>query len=162
MKTLTIYLLLALAAVAAPPLTSGETRMVDAINKYRAKYSLPPLAVDPLLTKLARVRAPYYTHTAFGMWSKDHAHKWGFVGPVSDNLCQGATTPEEAVIDGWGGEDRNDHFALHPKVFRAIGHNYQMRGYMEINNRWIDQHFNRVGVAICGHNYIAVFGRAEN
>ena len=67
----------------------------------------------------------------------------GFVGPASDNLCQGATTPEEAVLDGWGGEDREKNPA---------GHNYQMRGLMSINGRWVDQRFDSVGVAVVGKN----------
>ena len=87
-----------------------------------------------------------------GQWSWEHCHRAGFVGPASDNLCQGATTPEEAVLDGWGGEDRDKHPA---------GHNYQMRGLMSINGRWVDQRFDSVGVAISGRNYIAIFGRSD-
>jgi Cysteine-rich secretory protein family len=135
-------------------LASGvNERMVAAINRYRENYGLPPLCEDPILMQVARERAPYYTHHALGQWSWEHCHRAGFVGPASDNLCQGATTPEEAVLDGWGGEDRDRNPA---------GHNYQMRGLMSINGRWVDQRFDSVGVAVVGKNYIAIFGRCES
>lgn len=131
----------------------AQEAIVEAVNRYRAKYDLPALIVDPILTQVARQRAPYYDHHACGCWSWEAAHAAGFKGPVSDNLCRGATSAEEAVTDGWGGEDRERNPA---------GHNYQMQGYMNINGRWADQHFNRIGVAHAGPNWIAVFGRAED
>ena len=30
-------------------LSKNETRMIEAINKYRARYKLPPLTMDPTL-----------------------------------------------------------------------------------------------------------------
>ena len=100
-------------------------RMIAAINRYRESFGLPALREDPVLMQ---------------------------VGPASDNLCQGAATPEEAVLDGWGGEDREKNPA---------GHNYQMRGLMNINGRWVDQRFDSVGVAVVGRNFIAIFGRRD-
>jgi Cysteine-rich secretory protein family len=127
-------------------------RMIAAINRYREEHGLSALREDPVLMKVARERAPYFNHHALGQWSWEHCHRAGFVGPASDNLCQGAMSPEEAVIDGWGGEDRDKNPA---------GHNYQMRGLMSINGRWVDQKFDSVGVAVVGRNYIAVFGRND-
>jgi hypothetical protein len=127
-------------------------RMIAAINRYRESYGLPPLREDPILMHVARERAPYYDHHALGQWSWEHCQREGFVGPASDNLCQGAATPEEAVLDGWGGEDRDA---------KPAGHNYQMRGLMKINGRWVDQRFDSVGVAVSGRNFIAIFGRRE-
>lgn len=127
-------------------------RMIAAINRYRESFGLPALREDPVLMQVAQARAPYYDHHALGQWSWEHCHRSGFVGPASDNLCQGAATPEEAVLDGWGGEDREKNPA---------GHNYQMRGYMNINGRWVDQRFDSVGVAVAGRNFIAIFGRRD-
>lgn len=127
-----------------------QARMIAAVNKYRAQHSLPPLTVDPILMRVAAARAPYYDHHALGMYSWQQCRVAGFFGPATDNLCQGALTPEEAVLDGWGGEDREKNPA---------GHNLQMQGLMNINGGWVNQHFNRIGVAVSGRNYIAIFGR---
>jgi Cysteine-rich secretory protein family len=143
---------LAIGMVNGVAASGVNERMIAAINRYREGFGLPPLREDPLLMQVARERAPYYDHHALGQWSWEHCHRAGFVGPASDNLCQGAATPEEAVLDGWGGEDRDKHPA---------GHNYQMRGLMSINGRWVDQRFDSVGVAISGRNYIAIFGRSD-
>ena len=35
-----------------------------------------------------------------------------------------------------------------------------MRGYFNMNGKWCNYKFNRIGVGICGRKYIAVFGRA--
>jgi hypothetical protein len=141
-----------------PP--SAEHRLVAAVNKYRARYKLPPLQADPVLMRVARQRAPFvdarrsascpgYNHHACGKWSRQHARSAGFSGPATDNLAMGYETPEDAVR-GWADEDRDRDPA---------GHNYQMRGLSKVNGRWIDEGYNRVGVGIRGRNYIAIFGR---
>ncbi len=81
-------------------LSKNETRMVEAINKYRGGHDLPPLTMDPTLMKVAQVRAPYFTHNYQGRWIWDEAKRYGFNGFATDDLSQGDESPEEAV-DGW-------------------------------------------------------------
>jgi hypothetical protein len=38
----------------------------------------------------------------------------------------------------------------------------QMRGFFNMNGRWRNYRFNRIGVGVCGRKYIAVFGRDES
>jgi uncharacterized protein YkwD len=141
---------------------SVEFRLIAAVNKYRARFKLPPLKEDPILMRVAKKRAPFvdarhsagspgYNHRACGRWCREHARSAGFPGPATDNLAMGYETPERAV-EGWANEDRDRDPA---------GHNYQMRGLAKVNGRWIDEGYNRIGVGIVGHNYIAIFGRSE-
>ncbi len=85
------------------------------------------------------------------MWSWEHAKREGFPGWASDNLAMGYTSPEDAV-NGWASEDRDANPA---------GHNFQMRGLFKMNGRWQDYRYNRVGVAMSGNRYIAIFGRRD-
>lgn len=145
---LTSLFVLCLAAVSLaeePKLSATESSMVDAINSYRAGYHLPPLRPDSTLERVARLRVPVFNHChpRYG-WSNEHAHREGFNGPVSDNLAQGYSDGPDSVV-GWTHSD---------------GHARQMRGQMRINDCWVDQHFNCVGVARCNGNFIAVFGTA--
>jgi uncharacterized protein YkwD len=150
----------------APPaagplrLRLGERRLLAAVNRYRARFHLPPLKADPILMRVARQRAPFvtssraagehgYNHHAGGRWSRQHAREEGFPGPATDNLAMGYETPEDAV-EGWAIEDQDADPA---------GHNYQMRGKAKVNGRWVDEEYNRIGIGIVGRNYIAIFGR---
>ncbi len=140
-------------------LTANETRLVNAINAYRARFSLPPLAVDPQLMATARDRAPYATeassHKVNGLWPWEDARRHGFDGFATENLAWGCTSPEEAVgtptSGGWG-DSRPGH---------TVGHDLQMRGQFKSNGRFEDRHFDRVGVAIRGTTYVAFFGKLD-
>jgi uncharacterized protein YkwD len=140
---------------------SAEDRLINAVNRYRARFRLPPLKSDPVLMRLARQRAPFvdarrgagtpgYNHQACGRWCRQHAREVGFTGPATDNLAMGYETPEGAV-GGWANEDDDD---------APAGHNFQMRGLASINGKWVDEGYNRIGVGIIGRNYIAIFGRS--
>lgn len=136
---------------ASVDLSPDESRMLADLNKYREGYNLPPMAVDPLLQRLARKRVRIFSHTAFGMWSWQHAHQMGFPGPVlnttvTDDLTQGL--PASEAVDGW--------------ARTTDGHANQMRGEAKMNGRWENCHFNLCGVAHQGANSIAIFGRREN
>lgn len=126
--------------------SENETRMIESINKYRAKYKLPPLTMDPTLMKVARYRAPHYTHNYQGRWIWDECQRYGFEGRTTDNLAQGHETPEEAV-KGWANS--------------PVGHARQMLGQFKMNGRWEDYKFNKVGVARSGQNWIAIFGHSN-
>src|SRR5215467_16110026 len=126
----------------AVSISRDEDRLVKAVNAYRAKRGLEPLAVDPALMKVARHAAPYFSHCINGKWCWTRANEAGFPGWASDDIADGYESPEEAV-DGWASSD---------------GHAHQMRGDFNMNGRWQNYHFNRIGVGISGRKYIAVFG----
>jgi hypothetical protein len=144
------------AAPASFRTTIDETRMVHAINDYRADRKLPALLVDRTLMRVARQRVDVFDHChpRYG-WVRAHARGNGFSGFCTDNIARGYPTPESAVGDansGWGCEIRG----------QTVGHDMQMKGYAKVNGRWVNYRFNRVGVARSGRNYIAIFGRKES
>jgi uncharacterized protein YkwD len=126
-------------------ISHDEQRLVQAVNAYRAKRGLEPLTIDPRLMKVARDAAPYFNHCINGKWCWTRAHEAGFPGWASDDLANGCESPEEAV-EGWASSD---------------GHAHQMRGDFNMNGRWQNYHFNRIGVGISGRKYVAVFGRSD-
>jgi uncharacterized protein YkwD len=126
-------------------LSKTETRMIEAINKYRAGYKLPPLEMDPILMKVSRYRVPHYTHCYQGRWIWDECKRYNFKGFATDNLAQGQRSAEEAV-DSW--------------AHSSVGHAQQMRGLFKMNGRWQNYHFDKVGVAQCGENWIVIFGKS--
>ena len=126
-------------------LTNQEHRLVQAVNAHRAKHNLEPLKVDPVLMRVARHSAPYYSHQINGKWCWHRARDAGFSGWATDDIANGYLTPEDAV-EGWA---------------TSHGHAMQMRGYFKMNGRWQNYRFNRVGVGISGRKYIAIFGRAN-
>jgi uncharacterized protein YkwD len=129
----------------AVSLSENEERLVKAVNVYRKKKGLEPLTVDPILMKVGRHAAPYFNHQVDGKWCWTRAHEAGFPGWASDDLANGYESPEEAV-DGWATSD---------------GHAHQMRGDFKMNGQWRNYKFNRIGVGISGHKYVAVFGRSD-
>lgn len=139
-------LLIFVAPAKAEYRTETEEKMVAAINQYRTTYKLPPLEVDPILMRVARDRAPYFTHRHDGRWMWDEAKRYGFKGFATDNLAQGYLTPKDAVR-GW--------------ETSPMGHAMQMRGYFRMNGKWENRRFDRVGVARQGKNWIAIFGKLE-
>lgn len=145
-----MILMLLLASVVTtadgPQLTPTETRMVASINKYREKNDLPPLTPDPILMKVARQRCPAFSHCIGGKWMWHACHEAGFRGWATDDIASGYETPEDAV-HGWETSD---------------GHARQMRGFFNMNGRWQDYHFDRVGVARSGNKWIAVFGQGND
>lgn len=130
----------------AVQLSQNEQRLVKAVNAYRAKKGLEPLTVDPVLMKVGRYAAPYFSHNINGKWCWTRAHEAGFPGWATDDIADGYESPEDAV-EGWASSD---------------GHAHQMRGHFNMNGEWRDYKFNRIGVGISGRKYIAVFGRSDS
>jgi uncharacterized protein YkwD len=126
-------------------LSDSEHRLVKAVNAHRAKRRLAPLAVDPILMRVARRSAPHYSHVIDGKWCWHRTSQAGFRGWATDDIANGYLTPEDAV-QGWA---------------TSHGHEMQMRGYFKMNGRWRNYRFNRIGVGISGRKYIAIFGRAD-
>ena len=118
---------------------------MKAVNAYREKKGLEPLTVDPILMKVGRHAAPYFSHCINGKWCWTRAHEAGFAGWATDDIANGYESPEDAV-EGWATSD---------------GHARQMRGYFKMNGQWCNYKFNRIGVGISGRKYIAVFGRSD-
>jgi uncharacterized protein YkwD len=154
----TVAAALALAAIIQQPsqaaqptderriqLSQLEHRLVKAVNAHRAKHRLAPLTVDPILMRVARRSAPHYSHVIDGKWCWHRTRQAGFPGWATDDIANGYPTPEEAV-QGWA---------------TSHGHAMQMRGYFNMNGRWQNYRFNRIGVGISGRKYIAIFGRAD-
>jgi uncharacterized protein YkwD len=126
-------------------LSKNEVRLVKAVNAYREKKGLEPLSVDPILMKVGRDAAPYFSHCINGKWCWHRAHEAGFPGWATDDIAEGFESPEDAV-EGWATSD---------------GHAHQMRGHFNMNGEWRNYKFNRIGVGISGRKYIAVFGRSD-
>src|SRR3954471_19160524 len=49
-------------------LSENEALLVKAVNAYRARKGLKPLTVDPVLMKVGRNAAPYFSHNINGKW----------------------------------------------------------------------------------------------
>lgn len=126
-------------------MSENETRLITSVNAYRAKHKLPPLEMDPTLMKVARQRVQCYSHCQNGKWVWTACHEAGFKGWATDDIARGYESPEDCV-DGWISSD---------------GHARQMRGQFNMNSRWVDYHFDRIGVARCGKNWIAIFGQGD-
>jgi hypothetical protein len=138
-------------AEGAMKLTTEEQAMVNAINQYRRIRGGAPLQVDDVLMTAARARVSVFNHNhpQHG-WMHEHGRRLGYV--ATDNIAQDYPTGVDAIGDstsGWG-DERPGH---------TVGHDMQMKGFTKINGQWVNQHFDRVGVAVSGGNYIAVFGR---
>lgn len=128
-----------------PGVTAEEWKILSAFNAYREQRRLPRLLVHPTLLRMARERVDvfHHNHPRHG-WAWEHARRLGWRGPATDNLAQGYQHGVDAV-DGWASSN---------------GHAMQMRGYMKINGRWVNQHFDYVGAARRGNTYVLVLGRS--
>jgi uncharacterized protein YkwD len=129
-------------------LTAAEQSMVREINEWRAERDLEPLQVDPALMKVARESAPYFNHKIRGRWVWQRVRSAGFRGFATDNIAKGQESPQQAVRD-WGDEEH------------SVGHDKQMRGLFNMNGKWRNYRFDRVGVGIHKHKYIAIFGKQD-
>jgi len=127
-------------------LTDEESRLLAAINQYRAERARFPLQLDDMLQREARRSVGQYNHRIQGRWVWERLQARGFEGFATDNIARGDMTPEEAVAL-WGGE------------VRPSGHEKQMLGFMKVNGQWVDREFNIAGVAVDGGKFIAIFGR---
>src|SRR5919106_1685120 len=74
-------------------LSQVEHRLVKAVNAHRAKHRLAPLAVDPVLMRVARRSAPHYSHVIDGKWCWHRTRQAGFGGWATDDIANGYLTP---------------------------------------------------------------------
>lgn len=131
-----------------PRLTLDEARLIDAVNHYRRVCGLSPLAPSPTLMTVARQRARVMTnacaHHPGGVWPSQACRKAGYRGPVNEDFAQDFT-PERAV---WAWK-------------QSYGHAMAMKGWMNINNRWVNQHYADIGVGVYRSRNVAIFGRPD-
>lgn len=97
-------------------------------NRYRAANDMPPLAIDPLLTKAAQNHAMWMSqhgmrHTGFPGWISDTGYKYSACG---ENIAWNYHTPV-ACTKAWM-SDRG-HKA------NVLG-NYQHVGFGVVNDYW--------------------------
>jgi uncharacterized protein YkwD len=74
-----------------PPLHPIEARIIEKTNSERARYGLPPLAVDPALVRSARKHAAWMTNNR----SMTHTS-----APVGENIAMGQDSSGE-VVRAW-------------------------------------------------------------
>lgn len=121
-------------------LKAYEQQVVDLTNKERAKYGLPPLKVDPTLSKMARDKANdmavnhYFSHTSPTYGSPfDMMKQYGIqFTAAGENIAEGQRTPEE-VVNGWMNSEGHRANILN-KDYTHIG-----VGYVENGNIWTQE-----------------------
>jgi uncharacterized protein YkwD len=100
--------LLLLSSLAAgrgeKPLTKDEQQFLELTNKERAKEKLPPLKINPVLTKVARAhsanmaRQGKMEHNLDGKRPAQRVKESGYeYATVSENIARGEETPAEMM-----------------------------------------------------------------
>lgn len=127
-------------------MTVQEERLVNAVNRYRGGRGLAPLKPSPILMSVARYRAKVMhngnAHCPNGVWPQEACNKAGYRGPVNEDFAK-PFYPEEAVW-AWG---------------QSYGHAMAMKGYGNVNNRWVHYNYTEIGVGVYGDSNVAIFGR---
>jgi uncharacterized YkwD family protein len=121
-------------------LNAFEKQVVDLTNQERAKYGLPPLKVDPKLSKMARDKAKdmhdkhYFDHNSptygspFAMM-----HRYGIqYRAAGENIAMGQPTPQEVVNDWMNSKGHRENILS--KDFHYIG-----VGYVKEGNYWVQE-----------------------
>lgn len=134
-------------------LSPDESRLFAGLNSLRASRGKPPVEVDPALEQVAREQLsdPRYTphHSPRYGSSAQHAARYAKFTSVNDVVSAGQwsdgsrCTPEQSC-DAWR---------------QSPGHLRCILGQSNINDRWIDEGYDRVGVARGPKFDLAVFGR---
>jgi uncharacterized YkwD family protein len=121
-------------------LKAYEQQVVDLTNKERAKYGLPPLKIDPTLSKMARDKANdmavhhYFSHTSPTYGSPfDMMQKYGIqFTAAGENIAEGQRTPAEVVNDWMNSEGHRANILN--KDYTHIG-----VGFSENGNIWTQE-----------------------
>ncbi|MBE3570892.1 MAG: hypothetical protein IMW92_12505 [Bacillales bacterium] len=121
-------------------LKAYEQQVVDLTNKERAKYGLPPLKIDPTLSKMAREKANdmavhhYFSHTSPTYGSPfDMMKQYGIqFTAAGENIAEGQRTPAEVVNDWMNSEGHRANILN--KDYTHIG-----VGYVENGNIWTQE-----------------------
>jgi uncharacterized protein YkwD len=98
------------APVPLPDLHAIEARVIEKTNSQRARYGLPPLAVDPALLQSARQHAAWMTNNR----SMVHTSR-----PVGENIAMGQDSSTE-VVNAWMNSSGHRANILNPG-YRRIG-----------------------------------------
>lgn len=125
------------AARPAVALTPAEAQLVNAINRYRARWGRRAVTPHPALMAAARGRTnstPRSAHRVNGQAPWTAARQCGWRGNgCGENLAWGSATPDGAVFSQWA---------------HSPGHNRNQLG-----------NWNYVGVGVRGRTYVAIYGR---
>ncbi len=110
-----------------------EQKIIELVNQFRAENNLPPLKINPTLSKAAQYQADdmalrdYFSH--FSPERRDVSHRVTRQGykwqKVSENLAAGQSTPA-GVVDGWKkSKDGHREAMIDPNVNEAgVGYRY--------------------------------------
>jgi uncharacterized protein YkwD len=87
--------------------TAEEQKILDGINKERAKAKLPELTANEVLFKLARAHSENMAkqdkldHTLDGKGPAERAKDAGYKGLIGENCAKGDVTDPVEVVKGW-------------------------------------------------------------
>ncbi len=110
-----------------------EQKIIDLVNEFRKENNLPPLTLNPLLSKAAQYHVDdmairdYFSH--FSPEKRDVSHRVSTTGyrwqKVSENLAAGQGAPL-GVVNGWKASKAGHREAMiDPNVFEAgVGYRY--------------------------------------
>jgi uncharacterized protein YkwD len=91
-----------------PPLSADEKTILDLTNKAREEKSLPPLTLNPVLTKVARAHSANQAkqekmaHVLDGKNPADRVKEAGYkYSWVGENVAKGENVTVRQVFDGW-------------------------------------------------------------
>ncbi len=134
-------------------LSDDESRLLHGINQLRSDRDKEPVLVDPILMKVAREQMsdPRYTPHYSPQYgdATHHVARYADFASVSDVVADshwsdGRISSPESSVRSWLTSD---------------GHLRCILGESNVNGRWIDEGYNRVGVARGRWFDYAVFGR---
>lgn len=142
----------------APMMNDIQKKVVTEFNKWRLQHGKPAMKPDERLMATAQSRAGVIRrqgHQANGRWPWDDARVHGFPGFTTEDLAfadkpDQAYSPAEVIHD----------LAL-PEPTLDDGHKRQMLGQFNMDGKWHDYKFNRIGVGVFGNSYCLMFGREE-
>jgi uncharacterized protein YkwD len=110
-----------------PPLSADEKTILDLTNKAREEKSLPPLTVNPLLTKAARAHSANMAkqekmdHVLDGKNPGDRVKEAGYkFSWAGENIAVGENVTVRQVFDGWMNSEHHRDNILKPE-YREIG-----------------------------------------
>jgi len=125
-------------------LSADEREMAKATNDYRARYGRGPLQVSRALTEAARATVQL-NNTSHAM-AKTVAKQRGLnLAKLTEIGCKTWRGPRSAVIDFWGEEGS------------PLGHQFTLRGLMNLNGSEVDGKYNAMGPGRNGDYYLLFF-----
>lgn len=134
-------------------LSDGESRLLAGINRLRRARGKTPIAADPVLMRVCRERVNNlfggdpHTSGRYG-GAERHAARYASWADINDvvaagNWSDGSRASPESSVEAWRNSD---------------GHLRCILGQHNVNDRWVNEGYDRVGVARGRQFDVAVFG----